>query len=49
MSDKPDAITRKTLIALLNEDLAREFRRDRLRRLFADAQGPAVHVHCEGT
>jgi len=25
MSDAPDAITRKTLIALLNEDLAREF------------------------
>ena len=25
MSDKPDTITRKTLIALLNEDLSREF------------------------
>src|ERR1700694_2307902 len=25
MSDKPDAITRKTLIELLNEDLSREF------------------------
>jgi len=37
--DTPETITRERLIELLNEDLQREYRGDRVRRLLAGDQG----------